>query len=271
MKFRSTSAKVILILIIFSLACNSAGPISTFFATPTLTPTITPSATPTITPSPTPTLTTTPLPTGVVTEKSANGEKRVVDYDSGYYLVLSKDWLPIEPNSESLKEAMEAAGEENPELQDAIGRLDAVLQNDSLRLLAFNVDKKYRSEDFFTNLVVISFKDSIVDDLPLDLFIELNVEDIKKSNKNGKVTESGVAKNKNNLSYGYIMLDNSVEQSGRTIKIQQFIVAIKANGIMNLFNLTVPSTTTGDAKELYQEFLDSVFLLEKSTVLSYLT
>lgn len=269
MKYKFATLILVTLFVILTLACNSAGPLSGFLATPTSTVTSTPSATPTITPSQTPTASPTPLPTGVVIDKLNNGETRIVDYDMGYYLVFNEDWIPIKDDGDSIKEAMEAAGKENPELKDTIKQLDLILQDDALRLLAFNANKKYRSGSFFTNLVVISMEDNLLQALPLDLFIELNVEEIERGGSNAKVIQSGVAENKNMVAYGYIMLDNSSIQNGKTVRVRQFIIVIKFEAAMNVFTLTIPHTDEENAEELYKDFLDSLFLLEGSTILTY--
>lgn len=269
MKYRSAISTLTIFIALLALACNSTGPIANIFATPTFTSTVTPSASPTITPSPSPSASPTPLPTGIMIEKLTGETTRVVDYDMGYFLVLNKDWLPLNADSESIKEAMDAAGKENPELATAREYIENILRDDAVRLLAFNTDKRYREGGFITNLVILTMQDSILEAMPLDLFIELNVEEINRKGSNAKMVTSGVAENNNMVAFGYIILDNNAFQDGRTLPVRQFIVVIKVETAMVFFTLTIPNSVEGTAEIVYQDFLDSLYLLEGPTTLTY--
>lgn len=246
------------LLIFASLACQSTGPLATLLATPTATPTITPSATPTFTPSPFPTSS----PVGVAKEKLDSGETLIIDYDNGYVLLLSQEWFTVPADAESLKEAMGSVVEENPELASALENMKVLIQDDTLRFIAFNTSKEYRDGSTFTNLFTVSISDPVVASLPMDFFVELNVEQIRESSAKAQIIDSGESTNINGIPYGYIVLDNNQIQDGISINARQHILVIKKEDTMTLFTLTVPGKVSSNAEELIQQISDSLYSLE---------
>ena len=262
MKTKLAVPLLVITFIFVSLACQSSGPLGGLFATATPTPTNTSTPTPTVTPSPTFTPSPTPLPTGVQSESLADGSTKVIDYDFEYALLLSEDWLPIPANAEDLKKAVDTASEDNPELGETLKNLNEIIQDDTLRLLAYNTNKIYRDGTNFPNLIVVTLEDAVIKSLPLDFLVELNVEQIKESNLNAEVIDSGVKTNKNKVEYGYIVMENNVNQGSKNVNVRQYAIIFKRDSAMTLFTLTIPGKVKDQADTILQDLLDSLYWLE---------
>lgn len=265
MKTKFTLLLLVSLFLLVSFACQSSGPIGNLFASPTPTVTITPSATPTLTPSPTPTVTPsqTPLPTGVHFEDQSNGDVRVTDYDGGYALILSKDWVSIPADADSLKDAIQDASEDNPELADSLKDMDRVIEDDTLRMLAFNTKREYLDGTTFPNLLVITLEDVVIKSVPLDFLVDLNVEQMETNLNQAAILDSGTDRNVNKVEYGFISLDNRVKQGPRIVSVRQHIVIIKVDSAMTIFTLTIPGGVKNKSEPLLQDLIDSIHLLKE--------
>lgn len=253
---------LVVTFIFVSLACQSSGPLGGLFATATPTPTNTSTPTPTVTPSPTFTPSPTPLPTGVQSESLTDGSTKVIDYDYEYALLLSEDWLPIPANAEDLKKAIDSASENNPELEETLKNVDAILKDDTLRLLAYNTNRAYRDGTNFPNLIVVTLEDAVIKSLPLEFLLELNVEQIKESSLNAKVLDSGMKTNKNKVEYGYIVIENNVNQGSKNVTVRQYSIIFKKDAAMTIFTLTIPGGVKDKADIILQDLLDSLYWVE---------
>jgi hypothetical protein len=264
MKSKFTILLLLALLLIAGFACQASGPVGSLFASPTPTVTITPSATPTLTPSPTSTATPsrTPQPTGVHFEDQSNGGVQITDYDGGYSLVLSKDWVSVPADEDALKKAVESASENNPDLADSLDDMQDVIDNDTLRLIAFNTDKEYRDGTTYPNLVVITLEDVVIKSVPLDFLVDINVEQIKSGSGQATVLDSGTGRNANKAEYGFIYIDNRIKQGPRIVNVRQYILIIKVDSSMTLLTLTVPNGVKAKAEPLVQSLIDSISLLK---------
>ena len=255
MKSRFVLLSGLIAFILFNFACQSAGPLAAVFATSTPTFTITPTATPTSTPSPT------PLPTGIQFEVQSDKSTRVVDYDSGYILLLSQDWIALPGDADALKEAVEKLSVTNPEIAE-MTEYFSILDNQALRLMAFNKNKEYREGTLLTNLIALTIEDPLAGSLPMDLLVEINVEQLKKNVSISNVLSYLNDINQNGVEYGYIQVETTVIQAGQSEKAHQNIVLIKNDSSMTLFNLTLPFSKRESGGLLVQDFIDSIVLID---------
>ena len=250
-------------LILVSLACQAAGPVTNLFATPTPTFTVTPS--PTFTPSPTmtPTITPspTPRPTGIQFETTAGGQIRITDYDSGYILVLSRDWFLIPTDKDELRQAIKDLSASEPDMAESLRAMD-LLDDDAIRMISMNRNPQYRDKDLFTNLIALSIDDPIFGNIPMDIFVELNVEQITQNVSYATVVDSGVGTNDNKVEYGYITMSTRVNERIRPINVTQNLISIRVGTTFTIFNVTVPSTAQGSARQIVDEILGSLYLLD---------
>jgi len=264
MKSKFALLLLLSLILLTGFACQASGPVGNLFASPTPTVTITPSSTPTLTPSPTSTVTPspTPLPTGVHFEDQSNGDIQIIDYDGGYSLLLSDDWISVPASADALKEAIKNVSKDNPELAESLKNMDEVIGNDALRLISFNTQKEYRDGTTYPNLVVITLEDSVIKSIPLTFLVDVNVEQIKSDGGRAVVLDSGTDKNANAVEYGYIYLDNQIKQGPRIVKVRQNVIIIKVDSSMTLLTLTIPNGTKDKAEPLLKSLIDSISLLK---------
>lgn len=255
MKSKFALLSGLIAFILFNFACQSAGPLAAVFATSTPTFTITPTATSTSTPSPT------PLPTGIQFEEQSDQSIRVVDYDSGYIFLLSQDWIVLPGDADALKEAVEKLSVTNPEITEMMEYI-SMLDNQALRFMAFNKNKEYREGTLLTNLIALTIEDRLAGSLPMDLLVEINVEQLKKNVSISNVLSYSNDINQNGVEYGYIQVETTVIHAGQPEKAHQNIVLIKNDSSMTLFNLTLPFSKKESGRLLVQDFIASIELVD---------
>lgn len=259
----------ILLLGVASLACNSvnlpglfATATPTFTNTPTITPTFTPSPTSTSTPTPTLTPTPTPLPTGVVKAGQPGGGTLVTDYDAGYTVEISADWLVVPATVEDLEQMSEGLKSTNPDLAKAMQGMKSV-DTDALRLMAFNQDKATQSGTMITNVNVMIQQEAMILALPLDFFLDLNLEQIKSSLPSVKVLSSGISKNANGVEIGVIEIElKATTTVGNSVTAYEKLVFVKTGTAMCIFTFAGPNALRESLVPVFDEVIDTIQLFE---------
>jgi hypothetical protein len=201
------------------------------------------------------------LPTGVHFEKLPNNHTRITDYDSGLVLLLSKNWLSFPSDPAALKEAIQEMSEADSDLADSLRALES-LGDDSLRSISLNTSRQYRDGQFLTNLIVLAIRDPMLSSFPMDLLVELNAEHVKSGPSMTKLLDSGVDRNKNNIEYGYMTVETTLNQGGARISAYQRVFIVLSGSYVSFLNVTVPSAVRDNAETLFQEVIDSIYLLE---------
>jgi hypothetical protein len=229
--------------------------LDSIFATITPTFTVTPTFTPTHTPSPT------PLPTGVHIEEQSDQSTRIVDYEGGYILQFSKDWTVLPGDIDSLKENIETLVESNPEVADMMEQFQQI-DNQALRVIGLNTNREYREGTLLPNILVLSLQDELVSGLPMDLLVELNVEQLEKDLSISEVLSSSNDINQNDVEYGHIELKTSILQNGGSVDAWQNLLIVTNGSYTTLFSLTLPLTKQESGQTLVQELIDSIEKLE---------
>ncbi len=243
-------------LILASIACQSAGPLNTIFATITPTSTVTPTFTPTHTPSPT------PLPTGVDIQEQPDQSVKVIDYEGGYILELSKDWTVLPGDIDAMKESIETLTESNPEVADMMKQFQQI-DNQALRVIGLNTNREYREGTLLPNILVLTLRDNLASALPMDLLVEMNVEQLEKNLSISEVLSSSNDINQNHVEYGHIELKTSVMQNGGPVDAWQNLLILTNGPYLTLINLTLPLTKQESGQALVQELIDSIEKLDE--------
>ncbi|MFZ5881700.1 MAG: hypothetical protein ACOY0R_20225 [Chloroflexota bacterium] len=269
-KYGSRITLVILLLVVANLACSSANVLPGLFATatptftntPTITPTFTPSPTSTSTPTPTLTPTPTPLPTGVSITEKPGGGMSVTDYDAGYTLEISADWLVVPTTMEDLQKMSQGLQASNPDLAKAMKNMQAV-GNDALRLMALNQNKATQSGTMITNVNIVIQQEAMILALPLDFFLDLNVEQIKAALPSAKVLSSSISKNANGLEIGIIEIELKANTTvGNSVTAYEKIVFVKTGTAMCVFTFAGPNALRETLVPRFDEVIDTIQLLE---------
>jgi hypothetical protein len=244
-------------LILFSLACQMAGgPLNSIFATMTPTFTVTPTFTPTRTPSPT------PLPTGVHIEQQPDQSTKVIDYEGGYILQFSEDWTVLPGDIDSLKENIDTLVESNPEVADMMEQFQQI-DNQALRVIGLNTNREYREGTLLPNILVLTLRDNIGSALPMDMLVEMNVEQLRRNLSISEVLSSSNDINQNQVEYGHIELKTSVMQNGRPVDAWQNLLIVTHGPYTTLFSLTLPLAKQESGQTLVQELIDSLEKLDE--------
>lgn len=262
------TALAVMLLLVITLACNSANVLPGLFATATPTFTITPTFTPTLTPSPTststptPTLTPTPLPTGVSKVEKPGGGTVFTDYDAGFTLELSADWLVIPATVEDLEQMSEGLKASNPDLAKAMQNLKSV-DSDALRLMALNQNKETQAGTMISNVNIVIQQEDLVMAFPLDFFLDLNVEQIKAALPGAKVLSSGISENANGVEIGVIEIELKASTTvGQSVTAYEKLVFIKTETAMCVITFAGPSTRREDVVPMFDEVIDTIRLIQ---------
>jgi len=263
---KSTWTRTTLIVILLSvtiLACQAGSGFPSLFATETPTVTMTPSVTPspTSTPTPIPSATPTPLPTGFERKELSNGANLFTDYDAGYTFQLSKDWLALPATMKDIQDMAKKMEGSNPSMADAMRSLQSI-DSDALRLMALNQNQDFNQGAMVTNVTVVIQQDAMVLALPLEFFINLNIEQIKAALPDAKVLSSKVYKNANGVEIGIIELEMKVKtNSGQSLTAYEKMVVIKTDTAMSMITFTGPVSRKEVLIQSLDEIIDTIKLL----------
>jgi hypothetical protein len=230
MKSKTALLLVVSVLVTFCVACST---------------------TPAMTASPSPKIT---LPqqtsaAGVDLELQADNRIRVKDSDNGYAFLLSADWLPVLQGFQAVKDASNAVAATDPQIANL---LESHLNDRHYRVMAFNQNENYRDETMVMKLYVQV--DPMFSALPLDKAVKQFA---------GEAPSQGVAINKNNIEYGYINGESTREIDGKPIKLHSTVFLIKLNNSHAFFFLFMPISVAESSKDVIQELIDSVELLNE--------
>lgn len=254
MKPRILFPVALFVLLLAVLACQATAPIAAIFATET--------PTPTITPSPTPSLPPTPLPTGVVKEQLSNGDTRVTDYNAGYSLIISKQWLVIPATLEDLTVMASQMENSNPNMAEAI-RVMRNFDPQALRLVAFLNDKVYYEQGSITNLNLIMVQNPTIAAMPLSMIVDANVDEITTTLPSAKILSSGVTKNKLGVEIGVVELELTlITEAGTAIIAYEKQIIIQTDAGISMLTFLGPKSQKEGLKPLFDVITDSVTLLE---------
>ena len=256
-------AFIVILLSTTILACQAGSAFPSLFATETPTVTMTPSVTPspTATSTPIPSLTPTPLPTGVDKQELSTGDILFTDYDAGYTFQLSKDWLVIPATMEDLQDMSKTLEESNPDLAKAMRGLQSI-DSDALRLMAFNQNRDLNQGTMITNVNAIIQQEDILMALPMDFFIDANVEQIKSALPGSKVLSSKIFENANGVEVGVIELELKANTtSGQSVTAYEKMVAIKTDTAFNLITFAWPNSRKDVLLPLFDEIINTIKLL----------
>lgn len=195
-------------------------------------------------------------------EEQSDQSTRIVDYDGGYTLVLSKDWTALPGDIDSLKENIDTLVESNPEVADMMKQFQQI-DNQALRVIGLNTNREYREGTLLPNLLVLTLRDNIGSALPMDLLVEMNVEQLEKNLSISEVLSSSNDINQNQVEYGHIELKTSVMQNNGSVDAWQNLLIVTNGPYTTLFSLTLPLTKQESGQTLVQELIDSIEKLDE--------
>jgi hypothetical protein len=255
---------VVLPILMTSLACQVASsPVTGLLATPTSTFTVTPSPTATLQPTFTPTLAPSPTlkPTGLSFEELPGNGTKVWDYDSGYILVLSGEWVLIPTDKDDLRNAIRDLSSLDQDMANSLRNMD-LLNNDTIRLIFVSRNPEYRNRELLPNMISFSFQDPVIRNAPMYELVEFHTEYLKENFPSADVFDQGVRTNSNNVEYGYIDVETRINERIRPINVYQQFILVKADATMTFFNVTIPSALKDQAGPLLEDFINSIYLFD---------
>lgn len=255
---------IVLPILMASLACQLvSSPGTGLLATPTSTFTVIPSSTATPQPTFTPTLapSSTPKPTGLSFEEIPGNGTKVWDYDSGYVLVLSGEWVLIPTDKDDLRNAIRDLSSLDQDMANSLRNMD-LLNDDSIRLILVSQSPEYRNRELLPNIISFSFQDPGIRNAPMYELVDFHVEYLKENFLSAKVFDQGVRTNSNNVEYGYIDVETRINERIRPINVYQQFILVKADTTMTFFNITIPSALKDQAGPLLEDFINSIYLFD---------
>jgi hypothetical protein len=255
---------VVLSVLMASLACQVASsPVNGLLATPTATLTVTPHPTATPQPTFTPTLvpSPTPRPTGLFFEELPGNGTKVWDYDSGYVLVLSGEWVLIPTDKDDLRNAIRDLSSLDQDMANSLRNMD-LLNDDSIRLIFVSQSPKYRNRELLPNMISFSFQDPVIRNAPMYELVNFHAKYFKEDFPSANVFDQGVRTNSNNVEYGFIDVETRINERIRPINVYQQFILVKANATITFFNITIPSAIKDQAGPLLEDFINSIYLFD---------
>jgi len=250
-------------LTLASLSCRAANlpflatatptPTSTYTPSPTSTPTQTPTSTPTQTPSPT------PPPTGVQIEDQPDGSTSIADYDGGYQLTMSPDWLVVPAKKEDI-DAMLATLPADSELRSLVESFRDT-QDSSLRAFCFNLENI--SLDYSPNINIGFQTDPLVSRLDADELVDLFERILPSVIPDLQIVDSGTFSNSSGVDVGFIKITWVVDLAdGRSLSVRQKQVYIQTGKGVATLTLSESNDARSDLETEFDQIVDGIQLLD---------
>jgi hypothetical protein len=188
---------------------------------------------------------------GIQYELQSDSSIRIIDNTNGYGLILSKNWLPVLNNHQTIKESADSLARIDPQLAELLTSRSNL--NTQYRVLIFNTDDTYRDETMVTHISVY-----VASLFPSNMSLNAIVKQMA-----GGAPSQGVAENKNSIEYGYMNGEVTGEFSEKPVKLYKTLLLIKIDNGEVYIDLSMPISLAKNSQDLLQEVIDSVYLIDK--------
>ncbi len=266
---------ILFMLVLWVSACGAKttpSPTPAPTATPTATsaPTFTPTPTSTSTPAPSPTPTPEPKPTAPLTTdasqqtfgvKLEHGEDGIVfyDYENGYHFMLpGEHWIPFLPSEDDMNMFIDAAQASVPNVD--VGVIKQMMERigAQFRLYAFYTGQDGRSEDFASNINVITTP--LETGYDMTVVAKINKEQLLQTFSGSEVISESQITNSNGVRVGLVTIKNPiVAADGGTMPLAQtFIFSQTPDNVLISMTFSTPIEDMDAMKPLIEQMADSI-------------
>jgi len=254
---------LIMVLTLASLSCGAANlpflatatptPTSTHTPSPTSTPTQTPTSTPTQTPSPT------PLPTGVQIEDQPDGSTSFTDYDGGYQLTMSPDWLVIPAEKEDIDAMLETLPPDS-EMRSLVETFRDS-EDSTVRAFCFNLENI--SPDYAPNINIGFQTDPLVSRLDADELVDLFERILPSVIPDLQIVDSGTISTSSGVVVGFVKITWDVDLAdGRRLSVRQKQVYIQTGKGVATLTLSESNDARSELETEFDQIVDGIRLLD---------
>ncbi|HEX8990198.1 MAG TPA: hypothetical protein VF784_00840 [Anaerolineales bacterium] len=253
---------LVAILTVTAWSCSAVSNLPNPFASAT--PTATQTFTPTITPSPTPTWTptATPVPTGTVLQKAPGGGTRFFDYDGGYMIDVPADWVAVLLEPGDLEAAISEFANSNPSLANALKNSQATASK-AFRMVAYDKIVSHYTGGYVANFTAAMFQDKAMASLPMDLVVQVTMDQVKKQIPAAKTKILPSAVNAHALPIGLSEVEVTVRTpDGNQIAIYEKWCFVQTKNALVVITLSAPQSTSDAVKPLFDTVFDGIKLLQ---------
>jgi hypothetical protein len=239
--------------------------------TPTPAPTNTPPPEPTDTPTPTPEITSEPTAepeaestntpeqdAGIAIEKGEDGFV-FQDLKYGYQVLLpGEDWRPFLPGKDDMNTFIDAAQTSMPEVDTGAIKQLMEMAGAQFRLYAFYTGKDGRSEDFVTNLNVITTP--LGKGYDMTVVAKINKEQLLQTFPGSEVLSEAQITNSNGVRVGLVTIKNPViaADGGEMPLAQTFIFSQTPENVLVSMTFSTPIAAQDAMKPLIEQIADSI-------------
>ncbi len=239
--------------------------------TPTPAPTATPTPAPTATPTPAPTDTPTPAPEPSPTP-AADAMLRIRENEDGYifedneygYQVTlpGKDWLPFLPGEDDLNKFLDAAQQSMPKadvstIQQLVKQVGA-----QFRLYAFYTGEEGQSDDFTTNLNIITT--ALGKGYDMTVVAKINKEQLLQTFPGSEVISEEQITNAHDVRVGLLTIKNPViaADGGEMPLAQTFIFAQTPDNVLISITFSTIFEDMDAVKPLVDDIANSITFVQ---------
>lgn len=227
---------------------------------PTITPVaIVPLPTSTITPTPTPEATNTSVfasaPTVLrptVTPRSLDSGWKFIEVASdGYGVALPPNWQKVDFDATKLSEMLKTLNDKNPQFASLISSQSQQLVAANVKFFAFDLSSEALSSGFVTNANIL--RDSLTFSVPLDTYVQLNVQNLQKSAAVSKnLSHKRVTLASGDAEQVQYQLSLTTSQGKTTASTMQYLMIHNGAGYVMTF------TTTPDKEKNYSPIFQKI-------------
>ena len=238
-------------------------PAPTSTPAPTDTPTPAPTNTPTPVPTPTPETSTTPAEQASVVIETTDAGFLFHDNAYGYrFLLPGEDWIPFLPGEDDLNSFMDTAQASMPKVDvEAIKQLMAQAGAE-FRLYAFYTAKEGRSDDFVTNINVITTP--LGKGYDMTVVAKINKEQLLQTFPGSEALSETQITNSHGVRVGILTIKNPIvgAEGGEMPLAQTFIFSQTPENVLISMTFSTLFETRDAMKPVIEQIADSIEFIQ---------
>jgi hypothetical protein len=190
------------------------------------------------------------------------GASRFFDYDGGYIINISADWLAVQLDPADITAAISKLGNTNPHLADAVKTLLDSTPG-AFRIIAYDKQPAHSINGAIANFNVAMFQDRLSTSMPLGLLVKASMDQIKTQMPGVKIKQLPTKLNRQGISIGSAEIEWAFKmQNGSRMALYEKQLYFQTKDSLVVVTLSAPKTIASVVAPLFDELIDGIELME---------
>jgi len=196
-------------------------------------------------------------------QKQPAGGTLFYDYDGGYSINIPAEWLVVQIDPDDVQDAVSTLSRTNPELAAPINAAQEAKPS-LYRIIAYDKQADHHVKGYVTNFTVGSFNDDMALSMPLDLLIEISIENAKEQIPGLKAKQLETRVNAQGIPIGSAEMETPIKlSSGGQIAVYQKLLFFRTDKALLVITFSVPKSKAQLALPSFDAIFDGIKAIEQ--------